>query len=295
MNQKGLFFALITALISGVSIFINKYGVAIGNQDIFTFTKNFTVALFLTAIILFFKKYLILKNLTWQQWRRLILIGLIGGSLPFILFFRGLVLTTAAQGAFLHKTMFVFVAVLAAIFLKEKINKNYLIGGLLLILGNLMVLKSLHFSFGKGDIFILSAVLLWAIETILSKKALEELPSEIIAWGRMAFGAFFLFCYLAFTHQLPQLIKTNFNQAQWIIITSIFLFGYVINWYNGLKYLPASLATIILSLGAPITTLLTFFANGQITTKDLFSSSLIISGLLITLGVRIFTKKYVRA
>lgn len=258
------------------------------NPSIFTFAKNVIVAILLAAIILFFKNRRKLSALNKKQWLKLFLLGLIGGSIPFLLFFKGLALTGAAQGAFIHKTMFIFVAILAAVFLKEKINKNFLIGGLLLLLGILLTLKNFNFSFGWGDALILLAVLFWSIENILAKYLLRDLSGSLVAWGRMFFGSILIFAYLVLTGQAPQLLSLNLPQLGWIALTSVLLFGYVITWYNGLKHVPVSVATTILLLGLPITTALTAVNAGKIIPQDIFSGFLILTGLLIILGIKAF-------
>ena len=51
-SKKGLMLVLGTAVISGFSIFINSYGVKGFDSSVFTFSKNFAVALALIALIL---------------------------------------------------------------------------------------------------------------------------------------------------------------------------------------------------------------------------------------------------
>ncbi|MBU3901077.1 DMT family transporter [Patescibacteria group bacterium] len=284
--NKGLLLVFSTAIISGFSVFINKFGVAMNNPDVFVFAKNASVAFLLGAVILFFNGRRELSALNKKQWLKLLALGFIGGSIPFLLFFKGLALTGAAQGAFIHKTMFIFVVILAAIFLKEKLNKNFLIGGLLLLTGILLTLKSLNFSFGPGDGLILLAVLFWSAENVLAKYLLRDLSGSLVAWGRMFFGAIFIFVYLVFTGQAPQALSLNLSQFGWIILTSILLFGYVTTWYNGLKFVSVSMATTILLLGLPITTALTTVATGKITPQDILSGSFILTGLLIIFSIK---------
>lgn len=280
MNQKGLILVLGTALISGFSIFINKYSVSIINPYIFTFLKNLIVAILFCGLIIGLKDWQILKKLTKKQWGLLLIIGLVGGSIPFLLFFKGLSLTNSAQGALIHKTMFIYVAILAFVFLKEKIEKKFLFGGLLLILGNLLVLKNFSFSLNQGVIFIFLATFLWSIENILSKYTLKEVSGRIVGWGRMFFGSFFILAFLfASDNQLALISNLNIKQVFWIIITSVILFGYVITWYSGLKHILVSKATVILSLGSPITTFLYLISGGAVNAKE------ILAGILIVLGV----------
>lgn len=284
MNKKGLLLILSTAFISGFSIFINKYAIAIANPYVFTFAKNVMVALILGCVLLSWKNHSAISQLTKKQWFSLVIIGLVGGSIPFLLFFKGLTMTSAAEASFIQKSMFIFVAAMAVFFLKEKINKIFMFGALLLFLGNFLAIKSLHLSFGYGDLLIFMAVLLWSVENILSKAALNKLDSRIVAWGRMFFGSIFILIFLLISRQSHYIIAFNMKQFGWIVVTSIFLFFYVITWYSGLKSIPVSVATSILVLGAPITTVLSAISLGKINMADVYPSLLIILGLLTIIG-----------
>lgn len=161
MNKnKGFLLILMTAFISGGVVFISKFGVSVVNPYIFTGLKNIVVALLVVCWLLMMKDWRVLKELGKTQWLSLLAVGLVGGSIPFLLYFKGLSMTNAVQAAFIHKTMFVFVALLAVVFLKEKISKNFLIGGFLLFLGNIFLLKILPHQFGSGDLLIFFATLL---------------------------------------------------------------------------------------------------------------------------------------
>lgn len=262
-QNKGLLLALITALISGSVVFISKLGVSVVNPYIFTGLKNILVAILVSGWILMIKDWRILKTLTKKQWALLLAVGLVGGSIPFLLYFKGLSLTLPIQAGFIHKTMFLYIAILAAIFLKEKISKGLLIGGLLLLLGNLLLLKSFAYQFGRGDLLIFSATLLWAMENIMSKHLIKSLPPRIIIWGRMFFGSILIVWFLIITGQAQLIFSLNLEQLGWTMITSVFLLGYVVSWYSALKYIKVSVAAIVLLLASPITTLLSLIFLGE--------------------------------
>lgn len=284
--KKGYFLIFLTAVISGFSIFINKFGVTVINSNIFTFLKNLVVAVLLTGLLILFKDWKKLKELTKKQWFLLVIIGLVGGSIPFLLFFKGLSLISASQGAFWHKTMFLYVAVLATVFLKEKIDKNFLLGGLLLILGNLVLLKKLPIVMGKGNALVILATIFWAIENTISKFALQNLESRIVAWGRMFFGSLFIFIFLLAFNQLSPITGLNFRQVGWVLLSGVILLGYIATWYEGLKSIPVSKATVILILGSPITAFLSFITGGKISFQDILSGILIIFGVMTTFGLK---------
>lgn len=262
-KQKGILLVLSTALISGISIFINNFGVQVINPYIFTGLKNLITVLFLLAIILSIGEFKQFKKLSRKQWLQLVLIGFVGGSIPFLLFFKGLSITTGPEGALMHKLMFLPVILMAFIFLKEKINKRLLIGAGFLILGTIFLLK-FNFNniiFDKGDALILIAVLFWALEQIISKKAVSKISPRIIALGRLGFGFGFILIFWLATGQANLLFDLTLHQLSWTLITAIILLGYVLTWYAGLKYVKLSSAICILALGAPITALLSMQFN----------------------------------
>jgi len=280
MKNKGYFLVLSTAIISGFSIFLNKFAVSVSNPYVFTFSKNILVALFLTAVLMIFKDYKILKSLNKKQWAILVVIGLIGGSIPFLLFFKGLSMASAAGASFIQKTMFVWIFILASIFLKEKIFTRHIAAGLALLGGNLLLLKfsDIRLDAGSGLIFV--ATLFWAVENVISKHTIKELPARIIMWSRMFFGSVFILIFLAFTHQLVLLENVNMQQLGWTAITSVLLFGYVYTWYTGIKYIKISEAAIILMLGSPVTTALSSIFAKPATLKEYLAMLFIVGGVL---------------
>ncbi len=288
MNKnKGMLLILGTALISGIVVFISKMGVSVINPYIFTGLKNIIVTLLIVSWLFMMKDWRVLKNLSKKQWLLLLMVGLIGGSIPFLLYFKGLSLTAPVQAAFIHKTMFIYIALLAAVFLKEKISRGYLIGGLGLVLGNILLLRLIPHQFGLGDLLIFLATLFWAGENIVSKYLLKDLPSRIVIWGRMFFGSILIILFWLITGQAGLINSLNLEQIGWVLITSVFLFGYVTTWYTGLKYVKVSVAATILLLASPITTLLTFiFLNGSL------SFGQVIGIILITLALGGICWKY---
>ncbi len=286
MKQKGYLLILATALISGVSIFINKYSVSVFNPYVFTFLKNALVAVFLSAFLFVFWDFSSFKSLKKKHWLVLLVIGLIGGGIPFLLFFKGLSLTSAAGASFIQKTMFVWIFILAGAFLKEKITKKFVLAGFLLMAGNLALLRISDFNFDKGSFLVLAATILWAAENVMSKYVLKEISPRIVMWARMFFGSIFIFVFLFFTQQASIVIKVNPEQIGWILITGVILLGYVVTWYSGLKHIKVTEAAIILMLGSPVTTMLSTIFSKPATLKEYLAVFLIIAGVATAIGVK---------
>ncbi len=294
-QQKGFLLILGTAFISGLAIFINKFGVNVANPYIFTGLKNIIVASLAISWLLMMKDWRLVKRLKKDQWAKLAGIGLIGGSLPFLLFFKGLSLTSAAQGSFIHKTMFLFVALLAVFLLKEKISKEFLIGGLTMLAGNFFLLQIGSVNFGWGDLLIFLAVLLWAGESVLSKHVLKDLPARLVIGGRMLFGSFFIVLFWLAIGQAGLVFSLNLSQIGWLLIASVLLFGYVATWYSGLKHINVSVAAAILLLGSPITTLLSFFILGQNVLAGQMLGMILICGAVVLIARPVLRKRYDQA
>jgi drug/metabolite transporter (DMT)-like permease len=286
-EKKGILLVLSTAIISGVSVYVNSIAVKFSNPYVFTGMKNAIVGIVFLSLILLWKEWKKIKELTRSQWMKLFVIGLIGGAIPFLLFFKGLTMTTAAKGGFIQKTMFLYVALLAIAFLKEKMNKSFFIGLGALLFGNILFLGIKPQGMNWGDGLILIATLLWAVEIIISKKALTDLPANIVAWGRMFFGAVFIGLFLVNTHQLAPLFAYNAVQRKWIAITSLFLVGYVFTLYHGLKSVRASVATAILAIGAPITSLITIIAQKNLvwSADKTWGIMLMVAGIILVIGL----------
>lgn len=285
MNNKGYYFALLTAFISGWAIFLNKFGVQGINPYLYTFLRVSLVAIFLTSSFFFLKERQFFKQ-PLKIWLFLILIGLVGGSLPFLLFFKGLSLTSSSQASFIHKTMFLWVAFLAYLFLKEKIEKRFFLGGVFLLIANLILLRTLKISLNFGDLLIFLATFFWSIENVLSKYLLKNLPVRLVAWSRMFFGSLFIFLFLLINQQITPIFHLNFKQVFWISFTALILLSYLISWYQSLKTIPVSQATAILTLGSPITSFLNLLSTGKINNQELIGSFLIIGGVIFILGLK---------
>jgi len=282
--HKGVCFALLTALVSGSAIFFSSFAVkALKDPFVFTTLKNIIVALALCSFFILYKKWSELKLIKTKEWIYLILIGIIGGGVSFLLFFKGLSITSAITGGFIHKTLFVWVSILAVIFLKEKLGKLQWVALGILVLGNFLLGAFNSFRFGMGEMMILLATILWAIEYVLAKKVLSNLDSLTVAWARMFFGSLTLISYLLANGKASQLFLLDKNQWGWTVLIAIFLLGYVVLWYRALKLAPASVVSSVLVSGSLVTTSLSLiFINGfKINGLQIGGIALIVAGLFI--------------
>lgn len=283
MHNKGIYFALAATIVSGFAIFINKFaGKVFFDSSVFTTYKNIPVAIAFLGIIFLPKFFKELKMLNKKQWIYLLLIGAVGGSIPFLLFFKGLTLTSAVSAAFIQKTLFIWVGLLAFFFLKEKLGRMQVVAFGLLILGNLVLGGFSSWKFGLGEALVLGATFLWSIEYILAKKVLAGVSSEVVGWARMFFGSVILVLFLIATGRGGEMLAFSAVQVKWILLSSALLFVYVFVWYKALKFESASVVTCVLVPASLITTILSsIFVTGRYSLEQalagiLFSASLVL-------------------
>lgn len=287
-KTRGVFFALTAAFISGVSIFVNKLAVDVIKEPlIFTTVKNTGVALIFLAILLFSGKLRELRKLNKRQLGLLTLIGIIGGSIPFYLFFTGLSMIPAVNGAIIQKTLVLWVALLAIPFLHEKLSKKTLFIVLLLFCANVLIDGFKGFTLSKGELYVLSATFFWAAETILAKKVLPKINPDLVIEARMGIGALILIVLsiILKPQALMGVATLTFNKWAWVVITTGFLFAYVGLWYRGLKFAPATSVTAVL-VGS---TLVTNILSAIFVTHTL-NTLIVLQSLLIAIGIGILFK-----
>ena len=284
-QQRGIMLALGAAIVSGISIYVNKFGVAqVSNPFIYTTVKNSVVVVGLLAAVGLLTSWKELRGLTPAQWLAWIGLGVIGGGIPFLLFFQGLSTASAASASLIQKTLFLWVALLAVPLLRERLGLWQVFGLAVLALGQFLLQPLTHWSgWGSGETLILLATWLWAIETILAKKVLGWMSPHTAALGRMGIGAMVMWGFLAFTGRAGTVFTLNGTQWFWIVITAVFLMAYVWTWYGALKAAPATLVTSVLTIGAIITILLSAVLDQHTATVPQ-----IIAMTLLVLGAALF-------
>jgi drug/metabolite transporter (DMT)-like permease len=286
----GLLLVLATAVISGVSTFLNSYAVQGTNSDAFVTVRNLAVAALIAPVALVATRRtsarLRAPDVGW-----LALVGLIGGAIPFLLFFHGLELATAAGGAatasFVYRTLFLMAGVFAVVFLRERFPAKVVVAAGLLMVGNFLLLSVISPLWTPGTTYVLAATVLWAAEYTVSKRLLRQLASTTVGFGRMGFGALFLLGYLALTSQYGSVMAMSGAQWVWVAISAALLAAFVLTWYAGLKQTDLVVATSILVLGFPVTWMLGIVARGApFTTGEVAGAIAVVAGAALAAGWR---------
>lgn len=264
----GVALAFAAACISGVAVFVNGLGVAMfEDATVYTTAKNGVAAVVLVALLGAGRARAPddapRRRPSPGAWAGLAALGLVGGSVPFVLFFEGLARASSTEAAFIHKTLVVWVAVLAVPLLRERLSPLHvaaiasLLAGQALLGGGPGALP-----WGSGETMILAATLLWAVEFVLAKRLLRDLFSLVVGTARMGIGLVVLLGWLAVTGRLMDLVVLTAPQWGWAVTTGVVLGAFVATWYAALARAQAVDAAAVLVFGAVITALLSLGVQG---------------------------------
>lgn len=287
-RSLGLALVVLTACISGVSTFVNFYAVRGTSSDAFVTVRNLAVVGLLVPVAALTTRWA-----RWprnrSEWSRLVAVGVVGGGLPFLLFFHGLALASAAGGAaaasFGYRCLFLFATVLGLVVLRERLRAWSVVAAALLLAGNALLLAWTGPLWTDGTGFVLAATALWAVEYTLSRQLLRDLAPSTVALGRMGFGAIFLVGYLTATGQAAAVGALTAAQWQWVGLSAVLLTAFVASWYTALRRVEVGRATAVLTLGFPVTWLLSVVVrDGSFTLGQALGATAVVVGAALAVG-----------
>ena len=254
----GIALAFMTAVVSGVSIWVNGRAVKhFGDPTVYTTAKNLVAGVLLvlssSSGAARARGAAAARDSARRQWLALFAVAVIGGSVPFVLFFEGLARAEATQASFIQKTLVIWVALLAVPLLRERFGWPHALAIVLLIAGQAWLVGSAGtVAFGSGEAMILAATLLWAVEVVYVKQLLAALSprsSPRRGWG--SDGA-------APRSGSPSPAgwsahRPRREQWHWVLLTGLLLSAYVATWYAALARAQAIDVTAVLVFGAVVT------------------------------------------
>jgi drug/metabolite transporter (DMT)-like permease len=249
--------ALLAALVSGVAVFVN--GLAVRRFDdatVYTTAKNLVAGIVLAGVLVAVTSRTRGNEPTptRTEWPWLAVVALIGGAVPFVLFFEGLAMATSTDAAFIHKTLVVWVAIGATVALGERIGPVHVLAIALLLAGHAVVAGGVSLAgFGAGEAMIFAATLIWAVEVVIVKRLLTTVSPSWAASTRMLGGSALLLVWLALRGDLGALGSFTINQWWWLALTGATLAVFVSIWYRALALAPATDVTAVLVIGAAVT------------------------------------------
>jgi len=178
-----------------------------------------------------------------RSWRVMLSLGLLL-ALGWTLLFHSMKLIAIANAVLLNYTAPIFVALLAPLFLKEKLEKSTLLALAISVAGIVVIsyqqnLQISHLNL-LGVILGLLAGLAYAGFIIASKRALSSFSSQVVAFYSYSVASIFLFPFVIGTDFSPDL-------ASWILllVLGVFNTGFAVTLYlKGLGMVKAQKAVV---------------------------------------------------
>ena len=230
------------------------------------------VAILLTPF--FIKKFSLFKNLKLKDWFSFAAVAFFGGALGTMAITKALFYVNYANLSvvvLIQKLQPVFAISLAAILLKEKLQKEFYLWAGIALIGAYLMTFGLHLpTLNSGDktpiavLFSLIAAISFGSSTVFSKRALKNVGFETGTYLRFLISSFVMILIVLFTGDYKSISEVS--NIQWIVFLIIaFTTGgpAIFLYYYGLKSVPASVSAIC-ELSFPLTAvLLEYFVRGN--------------------------------
>ena len=292
-ETSGTILALLTALISGFAIPVNKLFVVGLDPTVFTAVRALIIGIVFLILASYQSKF-DFRKFKHVPWKYLVGIAVIGGSFAFLLFFTGLQLTTAGRGAFLHKTLPLYATLFAFLFLKEKVSRKQLYAMLAMVAGTALIYLAsippaqLWSNPSLGDIMIIGATILWGLENVIARAAmLKKETNLVVSFARMFIGSVILFAAVILMGKLDVLFSLSSQQIINLFISTGMLFGYVLCWYWSIKLINVSKASALLLIAPVISLLLGMAMFGEpVLALQLLGSAIILVGAYFVVNIK---------
>jgi drug/metabolite transporter (DMT)-like permease len=225
-----------------------------------------------------------------REWRRLAILGFIGVTGFSALSYTGLTYTTAINGSLLNAAAPVFLILFSAVGFGDRIGRAQVAGVAISLAGVVVIVTRgalealLELRFNVGDLWVLAAVLLWAVYTVLLKVWRTGLSPQV-----------FLFATILLSLPLPiatsafELVSADRMPAfdARTIATALYLglfpsIGAYVFWAYGVARVGPTRATLFQYLIPVFAAILAFLLLGEdIRLFHLIGAALIIGGLVL--------------
>lgn len=217
------------------------------------------------------------------------ILGLTGVTLLYIFQFIGISYTTASTSAVLINTNVIFIAILSAIFLKEKFSLRKSVGVVLSFFGVIVVIFAQMSNEGitSGDTFLIGCIFVilsatcWAVYSIVGKRLLTKYDPFTVTTYAFALGTVF-FLPIVFPEIIGVIQNISFNGWMAVfylgLVCSVFAY---LAWYYVLSKNEAGRSAVFLNLIPLFTIILSFFVGEVPTALFLVGAILIIYGVYL--------------
>lgn len=245
-------------MISGMAVFVNSVGVKLFSDAVlYTFLKNAVVGVALLVPLAASRvRRAEYRRLTGRQWALLVTVSVVGGSAAYALFFVGLKSSTAVTAALISHSQFLLVAILAAVFLRERFGSAVWLALIVLLVGLSVGLEFSAVRWDAGALLLIASTLLFATDFVIMKYLLRSVSVFTVMTFKMSLGAFLLGVFVAATGHLELVSSLSATQWGFVVVTGLILLAFTATSILGLRYASATAVTAIPAAAPIVTTLL---------------------------------------
>lgn len=261
---RGYLFALLSMVISGVAIYVNSVAVkGFPDSTLYTALKNAVAGLALViAFVASRQRRVELRALGRKERVLLAVVAVIGGSVPYALYFRGLALSTPVTASVIDHAQFLIVALAALVFLGERLGAGVWVSLAVLFAGLSAGVAADAVRLDAGVPYLAVGTVLFAADFALMKYLLRRLPPFTVMVAKLGLGSALLLVFVAATGRI--VLVAGLSPAQWgyVVLTGLVLLSFTAASLVGLRHASATAVTAI-PAGAPlVTTLLVLVSHG---------------------------------
>ena len=132
------FWALLSAVFAALTAIFAKVGIENVPSDFATFIRTVVILVILSGILLVTNQFHSLRTISAKSYLFLVLSGVATGA-SWLCYFRALKIGNASQVAPIDKLSVIFVAILGALFLSERLSLGNWGGIVLIVIGSVLV------------------------------------------------------------------------------------------------------------------------------------------------------------
>ncbi len=255
-----------------------------------TFTLTF-LRFFVATIILFFvmKRTSVVYFPEKKHIPVFLFTGIVGMFGYHVLFFTALKYTTAINSSIIAATNPMMTTLLAVVFLKSRMSLRQLFGIMLSFVGVLLTITGAdlailrQFSFNKGDLWMLAAVVAWAAYGVFSKSKGKGIPPIILTYYSFLVCTVLLIPFVIYEKPWTYLAEVPVAAYMAVLYMSIFpsVIGYLVQ-QMAIKEIGPSKAAIFTNLVPVFSIIFAVLILGEaLEPIKLLTAALIIAGVFI--------------
>ncbi|TQQ84799.1 DMT family transporter [Peptacetobacter hominis] len=217
-------------------------------------------------------------------------LGVVGMIGYHVFFFECLKYTTATNSSIIGATNPIVTTIFAGIFLKERFKSKHILSLLLSFVGVVLIVTGGHlstlkeFTFNKGDLIMMIAVVCWSAYSVMSKKVAGKYsPIKITAYAFL-FCAVIIFPFTFMENPMEFIPEVSINGWMSVLYMSCFasVCGYLIQQIS-IKNIGPAKTNMYINLNPVFSMILAYILLGEpIVIVKVIAAGCIIAGVLIS-------------